>query len=65
MRDYPKIVERLKGQLAKWQASEKRTWMLGQVGYWHPTSTFGPEPRLLHMCMLFAVAGWQIRRRYR
>lgn len=31
VRDYPKIVERLKTQIIKWQASENRIWMLGQV----------------------------------
>jgi len=31
VRDYPKIVEKLKGHLSKWQAAEKRVWMLGQV----------------------------------
>jgi len=31
VRDYPKIVERLKGHIAKWQSSEHRLWMLGPV----------------------------------
>jgi len=31
VRDYPKIVERLKTQLSKWQQTESRVWMLGQV----------------------------------